>query len=222
MKRDSSYAVGVSSQGTADGIRPYRAPLERVIIEIMGDSLRGQFLIAARHLRDPNFYKSVVLIVEHNDGGAMGVVINRPSGVTLANALKKHFELPDNGELVYVGGPVEQNALFILHNAEDLALAETPILPGLFAGSSPEIFEKIMERATETDSDLRFRVFFGCAGWAPEQLEGELSRNDWLQVPADAELALSPDPYVLWDELLSLHRQRNPLVPDVQGDPECN
>lgn len=188
----------------------------------MTEPLRGKFLVAARHLRDPNFYKSVVLIVEHNDGGAMGVVVNRPSGVTLSNALKKHFELPDDGELVYVGGPVEQNALFILHNSEELGQVENLIVPGLFAGSSPEIFEKIVERAIEGDSELRFRVFFGCAGWAPEQLEGELSRSDWLVCPATAEQAVSQDPYVLWEDLFTLHRQRNPVVPNIHGDPNRN
>ena len=80
----------------------------------MPDSLRGQFLIAGKNLRDPNFYQSVVLIVEHGDGGAMGVVVNRPSGVTVTQALQKHFELPETGEMVYVGGPVERNALWIV------------------------------------------------------------------------------------------------------------
>lgn len=188
----------------------------------MADKLQGQFLVAARHLRDPNFYKSVVLMVEHNDTGAMGVIVNRPSGVTLSNALKKHFELPENGELVYVGGPVEQNALFILHNVEDLAESENGIATGLFAGSSPEIFEKIMERAIEGDSDLRFRVYFGCAGWAPGQLEGELSRTDWLVCPADPDDVFSEDPYSLWERLFARHRELNPLVPKAHGDPNRN
>src|SRR5262249_57618642 len=103
----------------------------------MADSLRGRFLIAGKNLRDPNFYQSVVLIVEHGSGGAMGVVVNRPSGVTVAEALKNHFELPETGEMVYVGGPVGRNDLFILHNPEDLAAAPTPVLHTLFSGINP-------------------------------------------------------------------------------------
>src|SRR5665213_209356 len=110
----------------------------------MPDTLRGQFLIAGRNLRDPNFFQSVVLIVEHGEGGAMGGVVNRPSGVTVTQALQKHFELPETGEMVYVGGPVERNALFILHNADDLDNSEASVLDGLFVGSSPDTFENIV------------------------------------------------------------------------------
>src|SRR5262245_49962798 len=109
---------------------------------------RGQLLIASPRLRDPelNFYKSVVLIAEHGDHGAMGLVINRPSSVLVSHALSKHFELDDNGELVYVGGPVEPLALFILHNADDLAETERPIVPGLHIGNSGEVFEEVLRR----------------------------------------------------------------------------
>ena len=188
----------------------------------MPDSLRGQFLIAGKNLRDPNFYQSVVLLVEHGDGGAMGVVVNRPSGVTVSHALQKHFEMPDTGEMVYFGGPVERNALFILHNADDLDSSETPVLDGLFVGSSPDTFESIVQRAAEGDSDLKFRVYFGCAGWGPEQLEGELARNDWLLFPATQEFVFHPDPYDAWSLLLAEWNKANPLLPGVIGKPGLN
>src|SRR6516165_1361039 len=183
----------------------------------MPDSLRGQFLIAGKTLRDPNFFKSVVLIVEHGEGGAMGVVVNRPSGLTVAQALKKSFELPETGEMVYLGGPVERNALFILHNADDLSSSETPVLDGLFVGNSPDTFESIVQRAAEGESDLKFRVYFGCAGWGPEQLEGELARNDWLVFPASQEFVFHPDPYDAWNQLLSEWNKANPLLPGIIG-----
>jgi len=188
----------------------------------MPDSLRGQFLIAGKNLRDPNFYQSVVLIVEHGDGGAMGVVVNRPSGVSVTQALEKHFELPETGELVYVGGPVERNALFILHNADDLDSSETPVLDDLFVGSSPDTFESIVQRAAEGDANLKFRVYFGCAGWGPEQLEGELDRNDWLIYPASQEFVFHPDPYDTWDLLVKAWNKANPLLPGITGNPGLN
>ena len=86
----------------------------------MPKSLRGQYLISGKWLRDPNFYKTVVLMVEHNAQGAMGLVVNRPSSVTVAHALSEHFNLPETDDLVYVGGPVEPSALFVLHNCEEL------------------------------------------------------------------------------------------------------
>lgn len=199
----------------------------------MAETFRGQMLIAARNLRDPNFFKTVVLIVEHNAEGAMGVVVNRPSGVTVAHALKKHFELPETGEMVHIGGPVERNALFILHNAEDLESPTTsdyvsdnappqPIIDGLFVGSSPDTFEHVIERAAANDPDLKYRVYFGCAGWGPDQLEGEIGRNDWLILPARAEYVFHPEPYDLWERAVAEHRQTSPVVPGAPANPELN
>jgi len=188
----------------------------------MPDTLRGQFLIAGRNLRDPNFFKTVVLIVEHGEGGAMGVVVNRPSGVTVTQALQKHFELPETGDMVYVGGPVERNALFILHNSAELDGGETPVLDGLYVGSSPDTFENIVRQAAEGDSDLKFRVYFGCAGWGPEQLEGELARHDWLLTPASLESVFHPEPYDIWDRLVREWNEAHPPLPGVQGNHELN
>lgn len=188
----------------------------------MPGSLRGQFLIAGRNLRDPNFFKSVVLIVEHGDGGAMGLVINRPSGVTVSQSLKKHFDLPETGDMVYVGGPVERNALFILHNADDLENAEGAVIDGLFVGSSPDAFESIVGRVSTGDDEMRFRVYFGCAGWGPEQLEGELARNDWLVSPATRERVFAADPYAVWEQLVTEWNQAHPPLPGARGDHRLN
>jgi putative transcriptional regulator len=188
----------------------------------MSETLRGQLLIAGRSLRDPNFYQTVVLIVGHGAEGAMGVVVNRPSGLTVAQALEKHFELPETGEMVHVGGPVERNALFVLHNAADLGGDETPIIDGLYVGNSPETFEQVVERASAPESELKFRVYFGCAGWAPDQLEGELGRNDWLVLPATTDYVFHPEPYAVWDLALAEYRKSNPLVRGMDGRPDLN
>jgi putative transcriptional regulator len=188
----------------------------------MSESLRGQFLIAGRNLRDPNFYKTVVLIVEHAEGGAMGVVVNRPSGVTISSALKKHFALPETGEMVYFGGPVERNALFVLHNLADLDEADFPVVPGLFVGNSPEAFEGIVRRASAGDEALRFRIYFGCAGWGADQLEGELARNDWLVYPGNAETVFDANPYEVWERLVAEQRSIRSLLPGFNGDPGTN
>ena len=85
----------------------------------MVKNLRGSYLIAGRHLKDPNFFRTVVLIVEHNETGSMGLVLNRPTDVEVRNALAGHFELPEADYPVYYGGPVEPNALFLLHDAAE-------------------------------------------------------------------------------------------------------
>src|SRR4029077_19902203 len=121
-----------------------------------------------------------------------------------------------------VGGPVKGNALFILHNADDLDGSEKPVLDGVYVGSSRDTFESVVKRSSEGDDELRFRVYFGCAGWGPEQLEGELARNDWLVIPASHEFVFHPNPYDAWNLLLVEWNKANPLLPGIIGKPGLN
>lgn len=188
----------------------------------MPKSLTGQFLIAAKHLRDSNFYRSVVLIVEHNEAGATGLVINRPSQVTVSRALKGHFELPETGEVVFSGGPVEKEALFILHNSEEFDGNESPVVPGLYVGNSASVFEDIVVSVSEGHADLKFRIFAGCAGWSPNQLEGEIGRGDWLTFPATTDMIFHKDPYAIWDLLCHLISRQGDFLPSIPSNPELN
>lgn len=188
----------------------------------MYDSLRGRFIIAAKHLNDPNFVRSVVLMIEHNAEGAMGVIINRPSTVSVANALSEHFDMPCCEEPVYIGGPVEPSALFVLHNRGDLDPDEAEILRGLYVGSSADAFETVVKTVAEECPDTQFRVYCGCAGWGPEQLESEIARGDWFTVPADACTLFADDPYAIWDELRQRVHRAPALVPDIPGHPDWN
>ncbi len=184
--------------------------------------LKGQFLIAGKHLRDPNFFKTVILMVEHGAQGAMGLVVNRPSSVTVAHALSEHFKLPETDDVVYVGGPVEPAALFVLHNAPELDENATPVLPELYVGSSPDVFETVVCSVAEGNHDMKFRIFSGCSGWAPKQLETEMSRGDWHLHPANAELILKLDPYDLWDQVLQKMYESNRILPHTTANPELN
>jgi putative transcriptional regulator len=188
----------------------------------MSHSLRGHFLIANKHLKDTNFYKTVVLLVEHGHDGAMGVVVNRPSSIKVAHALSEHFDLPDNDNVVYLGGPVEPGALFILHNAPELDGQELPVVPGLYMASNAEVFESIIRAASTGHVGLSFRVFCGCAGWAPGQLEGELERGDWYLHPAASCSLFHVDPYELWDQEVAHVNEANRILPDCPTNPEWN
>jgi putative transcriptional regulator len=187
----------------------------------MTDSLRGHFLIAGPRLRDPNFFKSAVLIVEHNDEGAMGLVINRPSSVTVASALSGHFDLPPSEGCVYQGGPVEQTALFILHNSQALDPEETPVIEDLLIGSCAEVFENVVRESID-DPAIEFRVFSGCSGWGAGQLEGELERGDWFVVPASLDYVFAKDPYAVWENLMEQVHKAHRILPDHPSNPEWN
>jgi putative transcriptional regulator len=184
--------------------------------------IKGQFLVAGKQMRDPNFYRSVVLMVEHGESGSMGLVVNRPSNVSVARALSEHFDLPDSDQLVYVGGPVEPAALFVLHSAGEFETEESDVVPGIYVGSSPDVFERVIDQVVSGSEDLEFQVFAGCAGWGPGQLEGELEHGDWHILPAVAPEILPEDPYTLWDELVERIHETNRTIPPTPGNPEWN
>ncbi len=187
----------------------------------MLDCLRGKFLIAGKNLRDPNFFKTVVLMVEHGEQGAMGLVINRPSSVGVSHALSEHFNLPTMEDLVFVGGPVEPSALFIIHNDGVLDTSEREVVPDVFVGSSPSVFESIVAQVADGDHSLRFRIFSGCAGWGPGQLESEMARGDWHIIDATSLLTFHEDPYDMWDDAMRTFQQFHQLLP-VRANPEWN
>lgn len=188
----------------------------------MTESMRGQCLIAHPSMRDPNFRQTVVLLVEDNDQGSMGLVLNRPSTVLVEHALSGHFELPATGELVYVGGPVEPSALFILHNLDLAEFNEPEAAPGVYVGNSPQVFEEVVRRATAVEPGLAFRIFCGCAGWSPGQLQSELARGDWHLFPAEAEFVFTPDAYSLYDQVLQRMFAAHRLWPHPESNPRWN
>lgn len=188
----------------------------------MAQSLSGQFLISAKQLRDPNFFRSVVLMVEHGSNGAMGLVVNRPSSISVSAALEDHFKIPENDEKVYIGGPVDQEALFILHNFSALDGSEAPLVSGLFVGSNAEIFEQVVQSSLDGDERIKYRILAGCAGWGPKQLEDELGRGDWLVTPASVDFIFHEDPYTIWDSLTKGVSLPPHIAPGVHGNPEWN
>ncbi|HBH52121.1 MAG TPA: YqgE/AlgH family protein [Planctomycetaceae bacterium] len=179
----------------------------------MPKSLRSHLLIAGRRLRDPNFYQSVVLILEHNTEGAMGVVLNSPTRTTVVEALESYANLEDRGDLIFKGGPVETQALFVLHGLSDLSTGDNEVLSGLFLGAGPDDFRNILNRLSGESNKARFRMFLGCAGWGPRQLEGELRRKDWMVIPARPDHVFPNDVYSLWDDAVGEYQRLNPVLP---------
>jgi putative transcriptional regulator len=191
----------------------------------MSESLRGHFLIAGKHLRDSNFFKAVVLMLEHNEDGAMGVVINHPMDVSVSSALSKHFEESKAGQSLLAGGPVEENALLILHNSLNYDQEHDPVVPGVFVGTSPDVFEKVVESSLQDDdsiSDFQFRIYAGYSGWGEGQLEHEMSRGDWFTVLASAELVFDHEPYGVWEVAMKQLFERKRIFPNQPPNPEWN
>ncbi len=150
--------------------------------------LTGQFLIALPTLQDSNFEHSVVFLCSHSEQGAMGLVLNQPSTLTLGQVFEQ-LEIPGEapavqGEPVFVGGPVQQEQGFVLHSTEQLWESSLPVNDFSALTSSRDVLEAI---AGDRGPD-HFRLMLGYAGWGPGQLESELQQNAWLTAPATPEL----------------------------------
>jgi putative transcriptional regulator len=182
---------------------------------------RGSALVAAPGLQDPNFRRTVVLIIDHTASGTLGVVLNRPSEVPVCDVLPlwgPHATLP---RALYVGGPVQRRAA--------LCVAALP------AGVDAERTEGMIKvRGSlalidlEADPELMapqlrgLRVFAGYAGWGEGQLAGEISRGDWVVVPALADDVLAPADTDLWSRILRRQGMPLALLATYPSDPTEN
>ncbi|HEY1033611.1 MAG TPA: YqgE/AlgH family protein [Pseudoxanthomonas sp.] len=150
--------------------------------------LANQLLIASPALSDPNFARSVALICQHDDDGAMGVVVNRPSEYTLGEVLRQmNLQAQDPqlaGQVVLAGGPVHPERGFVLHDGLRAWESTMAVADGLYLTTSRDILEAM----AAGDGPAHAIVALGCAGWGAGQLEYELGENSWLTAPADAEL----------------------------------
>lgn len=180
------------------------------------ESLRGQLLIASPSLLDPNFRRTVVLVTEHGDGGAAGLVLNRPSESRVEEVVPQLDWLAEPSEPVFVGGPVEQNAVLALAEFEDPE--DSPV----------QVFGDLGFVALEQDDAnpgatvRRSRIFAGYAGWGEGQLEAELERDDWIVEPALADDVFVEEADALWRDVLRRKGGVYELVSRMPEDPSVN
>ncbi len=180
------------------------------------DSLRGRLLIAGPTLLDPNFARTVVLIGEHNEDGALGVVLNRPSETTIGEAVPDLEDLTHAGDAVHVGGPVQPSAVLVLAEYEQPDQAQQ-----LVTGSVG--FVAVEDEGDRVATALgRARVFAGYAGWGPGQLEAELERDDWIIADSVEDDVFDDDAATLWSRVLDRQGGKLRLVARMPVDPSVN
>ena len=181
-------------------------------------SLRGRLLVAAPALYDPNFERTVVLVLEHGAEGALGVVLNRPSGTDLYAALPRWERLAADPTVVFEGGPVAPTAAICLGRTS--ASSEPDGWHPLFGGLATIDLERDPEDLGGAVHGIR--VFAGYAGWGADQLEGEVAAGAWYVVDARPDDALSPAPDELWRAVLRRQRGRLAMVANFPADPVMN
>jgi putative transcriptional regulator len=170
-------------------------------------SLTGQLLIASPQLHDPPFERAVVLVAQHNRGGALGVVINRPleRPRTIAGLLSA-FGADASGVTdsvrVFVGGPVNPDVGFVLHSAEYRVAGTVDIDGRVALTAAVDILRDIGLHKGPSKSLLAF----GYAGWAPAQLENEMAHGAWVAVPEDPALVFDEDRTQVWADALARYK----------------
>jgi putative transcriptional regulator len=179
------------------------------------ESLSGHLLVASPSLLDPNFRRAVVLVTEHNDEGAAGLVLNRPSPVGVASAVPQLEALVDDDEPVWVGGPVQTDAVLVLGEFLDPDDAAVPLFDALG-------FPSLEEPEEIVPATIRRRVFAGYAGWGAGQLEAEVANEDWILEPANADDAFTAEPDELWRDVLRRKGGIYELVSRMPEEPELN
>jgi putative transcriptional regulator len=182
------------------------------------ESLRGRLLVASPHLIDPNFYRSVVLMVQHDESGAFGLILNRPTGKTIKDVWKLVSDEPCECESpIFQGGPV-RGPLAAIHRYEEQSDIE--VLPELHYTVEDKALSELLQKEASSH-----RIFIGYSGWGPGQLEKELEAGGWFTTAASLEDIFS-EPHDVW-QIVSRRIGREFLAATVKprvvpDDPSVN
>lgn len=180
-------------------------------------SLQGQLLLDNGKLQGSFFHRTVILICQHDAEGAFGLVLNRPLGKKVGEALEAELSETLRAEPLYLGGPVQAQALSYLHS--DAFLPDANVLPNLRLDHSLDTLVGLGEGYSPT---RQLRVFAGYAGWSPGQLDAEMARDTWLTHPASLDLVFYPEPEVLWQQVLGAKGPKYRLLGEQPEDLSWN
>lgn len=159
----------------------------------------GVFLVAQPQLAAPTFRRTVILITQRPDGGSLGVILNRPTDVALSAMFPKHRNIAAQTQNMYVGGPVQPQALLFLVRSDQAPPGSIRILRDVYLTSDADWINSAVNDPQKISA---LRVYTGYAGWAPGQLRGEMERQGWYILPADTESIFEHNNADLWETLV--------------------
>jgi len=158
----------------------------------------GRLLVASRGLADPNFAKTVVLLVRYDAGGVVGLILNRRTNLPLSRVLDGIKAAKDRSDTVFSGGPVEPSVFALLESPAQIEGAEH-IFDAVYMISTKPLFEQTISARPAPSG---FHVYLGAAGWTNDQLRKELALGAWFIFPADAGTVFNSDPDSLWPQMI--------------------
>jgi putative transcriptional regulator len=164
----------------------------------------GALLVSRPVLLDPNFKQTVVLLFKHDAGeGSMGIVINRCGDVGVADALGQIDGAKGRTDRIWFGGPVQPNAIWVLHRRPDMDERGIEVSPGVFLGGSPKLLRDLLLTTAIDPAPSIFRVVQGYSGWGKGQLAQEIAEGAWRVADADADVMFGIEPDDLWEDVLT-------------------
>jgi len=173
----------------------------------------GTFLVASRDLRGSGFAESIILIIQHDQNGTMGLIINQPTGTNAAELLPDIAGLSDYEGKLYIGGPVAAWGVIMLVQSTRAPANAEHVFGNVYTSGDPELLSQLIGSST---FETGVRLYAGHAGWMPGQLDAEIRRGSWFTVPARTEFIFSTQPRHIWQQLIDV---RDRLIVDAVGDP---
>jgi len=180
-------------------------------------SLKGQLILDQGKLQGSFFHRTVILICQHDGEGAFGLVLNRAAPNKVGDALVANLPEQVKDQPLYLGGPVQPQALSYLHKGN--FVPDANVLPNLSLGHS---LDTLLDLAESFSPDEQLKIFAGYAGWSPGQLDDEMKRETWMTHPASLELVFDPAPQKLWQSILREKGFKFRLIAEGPEDPSWN
>jgi putative AlgH/UPF0301 family transcriptional regulator len=175
----------------------------------------GKLLVASRNLADPNFAKTVILLVHSDDQGIVGLILNRRTHVALSRVLEDLPGTKDRSDPVYIGGPVEIPAMTALLQSPTKVEGADHIFGGVYLINTKTIFEQTLAARPAPEV---FHVYLGNAGWTNDQLRKEVELGAWFIFPADTDAVFNSDPSSLWPQMIRKTEQKLAESEPTSGD----
>jgi putative transcriptional regulator len=181
------------------------------------ESLKGQLILDKGKLQGSFFHRSVILVCQHDSEGAFGLVLNRATGNKVGDALVANLPESLKDQPLFLGGPVQTQALSFLHT--DVFLPDANVMTNLSVEHSLDALLDIAESFSPTKQT---KIFAGYAGWSPGQLDDEMKRDTWMAHPASLELVFHPQPEQIWKMILREKGAKYRLLTESPDDLSWN
>ncbi len=178
---------------------------------------RGRVLVSEPFLGDEYFKRSVVFLTEHNEDGTVGFVINKPINLKVSEVIR---DFPEVDSEVALGGPVATNTVHYIHTLGDMVPDSVQVFRNIYWGGDFEVLKNLIGSGMVKGKDIRF--FIGYSGWAPKQLEHEISENSWVITRLEPQMVMENCSSGSWKEALKLLGKKYRLWTNFPEKPDLN